>query len=411
MSEHEPQPAVYGTPIRKTRRPWLAAGGAAALVLALAGGGYAALRDTGSDGGRAAPATSAPAEPSAQPPAEPSAEPTAAAAEQVADAPAAPGEGISFTAVGDIVMGRKDTLPPAGGSTYFRRVKKELTGDVVMGNLEGALTDTSTSSKCGNPPTANCHAFGAPASYSKWLKQAGFTILNLANNHSNDYGPAGLRETRTALDSQGIPHTGAPGQITMLTVKGVKIAVLGFAPYRWAQSLNDIDGAKALVKKAAADADLVVVTMHIGGEGDAYTHVRPGPELYLHENRGDALAFTHAVIDSGADLVVGHGPHVLRGMEWYKGRLIAHSMGNFGGYKVLTSTGPNGVSGILKVTLRKDGSWGGGTLVPTRLANRGLPDLDPARKALTTVRSLSAADFKAAAAAIGPDGTIQPPRP
>jgi hypothetical protein len=402
MSQDRTEPAVYGTPITNKRTPWLAVCGAAVLVVALAGGGYAALRGTGGDGGKAAlpAAESSPPEPPASGPAalaDPSPEPAAASGT------------ISVTAVGDIVMGGKPTLPPDGGSTYFSKVRKELTGDVVMGNLEGALTDAPTSAKCGSTPSDDCHAFGAPASYSKWLKQAGFSILNLANNHSNDYGTAGLRDTRSALDSQGIPHTGAPGEITTLTVKGVKVAVIGFAPYRWAQSLTDIAGAKALVKKAAADADIVIVTMHIGGEGDEYTHVKPGPETYLGEPRGDALAFTHAVVDAGADLVVGHGPHVLRGMEWYKGRLIAHSMGNFGGYRVLRSTGPKGVSGILKVSLRRDGSWAGGSLVPSRLVNRGLPDLDPSKKALAAVRSLSAADFAASGARIGPAGEIQPP--
>ena len=93
------------------------------------------------------------------------------------------------------------------------------------------------------------------------------------------------------------------------------------------------------MKKADAWADLVVVTMHAGAEGSDHQHVDPGTEYFLGENRGDSVAFTHAMVRAGADLVVGSGPHVLRGMEWYRGRLIAYSLGNFVGYHTLATSG------------------------------------------------------------------------
>ena len=205
-------------------------------------------------------------------------------------------------------------------------------GDVVLGNLEGTLA-TGGASKCG-AGSSNCFAFRTPPSYARWLKGAGFTVMNLANNHAYDFGPSAQRETVAALTRVGLLNTGRPGTQATQTVGGQRVALLGFAPYKWADSLTDIARAKRRVREAAAHAEIVVVTFHGGAEGSDQTHVPSGTETFLGENRGDLRRFTHAVVDAGADLVVGSGPHVLRGMEVYRGRLIAYSMGNFGGYKV-----------------------------------------------------------------------------
>jgi poly-gamma-glutamate capsule biosynthesis protein CapA/YwtB (metallophosphatase superfamily) len=298
---------------------------------------------------------------------------------------------VTIAAVGDIVMGSTPNLPPGGGRSFFNGVETDLAGDVVLGNLEGTLS-TGGSSKCG-AGSANCYAFQTPPSYAKWLRKAGFTVMNLANNHAYDYGPEGQAQTLAALGSQGLAHTGRPGEITYQQVGEIRVAVVGFAPYSWAQRLTDIPAARRLVKKAAATADVVIVTMHAGAEGTAHTHVRPGTETYLGENRGNVVAFSHAVVDAGADVVIGSGPHVLRGMEWYRGRLIAYSLGNFAGYKVFALGGPLSLSGILRVTLRGDGGFDSGTLVPTRLVGAGVPALDPAESAHAIVRTLSKEDF------------------
>jgi poly-gamma-glutamate capsule biosynthesis protein CapA/YwtB (metallophosphatase superfamily) len=114
------------------------------------------------------------------------------------------------------------------------------------------------------------------------------------------------------------------------------------------------------------------------------------------------------VVDAGADLVIGHGPHVMRAMEFYKGRLIAYSLGNFAGYKALGYTGVVGLGGVLKVTLRKDGSYVRGELAPTHMVAPGLPAMDPGRQALALVRSLSDTDLPASGAKIGDDGSVTP---
>ena len=311
---------------------------------------------------------------------------------------------VAIVATGDIVMGSTPNLPSDGGRSFFSDVETDLAGDVVLGNLEGTLS-TEGGSKCGKGST-NCFAFQTPPSYARWLQEAGFTVMNLANNHAYDFGAAGLRQTTDALAGVGLEWTGRPGQITVQKVGGIRIAVVGFAPYPWAQSLTDIAAAKKLVRKAARSADVVVVTMHAGAEGSDRQHVKRGTELFLGENRGDSMRFAHAVVDAGADLVVGSGPHVLRGMEWYKGRLIAYSLGNFAGYKVFSLGGPLSTSGILRVTLRGDGKFEAGRLVPTHLVGPGLPAIDPAEAAHGVVRTLSREDFGARAVKISRDGIL-----
>jgi hypothetical protein len=230
--------------------------------------------------------------------------------------------------------------------------------------------------------------------------------MNLANNHAYDFGPSGQAQTLAALQQQRLATTGRPGEIAYQQVGVIKVALVGFAPYKWAQSLTNISAAKALVKKAAANADVVIVTMHAGAEGSDHTHVVRGTEMFLGENRGNSIAFTHAVVDAGADLVVGSGPHVLRGMEWYHGHLIAYSLGNFAGYKVFSMGGPLSISGILRVNLRGNGGFESATLVPTRMVSGGMPAIDPTESAHGIVRTLSKEDFGSHAVTVSANGQL-----
>lgn len=406
-------------PLYSTRNRWILAGAAATAVVLAAGAAVAITNSSGRTEWQAVPDQNSPS-------GSPSPSPT----------PSPTGPAVSFAAVGDVIMGSTPVLPPNGGRTFFDDVTPHLRGDVVMANWESAVTDDATSTKCKPKPPASptasatppgtpgpippspspspskpdrCFAFRVPTSYAALVRKAGFNVVNLANNHTRDYGTKGLRDTKTALTAAGVQHTGTAGQITMMQAGAAKVAVLGFSPYSWTNSVVDVPAAAELVRKAAAQADLVVVNMHAGAEGADQTHVRPGTEMFLGENRGDPIRFARAVVDAGADLVVGHSPHVMRGMEWYRDRLIAYSMGNFAGYRVLSSAGPLGVGGILKVTLRPDGSWIGGTLVPTRMVNGGLPAVDPTKRALSLVRDVSAADFGATACEISDTGELRPP--
>jgi poly-gamma-glutamate capsule biosynthesis protein CapA/YwtB (metallophosphatase superfamily) len=324
-----------------------------------------------------------------------------AAVAVVGPSDSAPRPVVRFAFTGDLAL----VAGPA--DAYFRSVRRDLRGDVVLGNLEGTLTERG-SAKCG-AGSSDCFAFHAPPSYARLLEQAGFTVLNLANNHALDYGAVGQADTVAAVRAAGMLTTGRPGEIAYVKVRGTRIAVLGFAPYPWAQSLLNLSAARALVRRADRWADLVIVTMHAGAEGSEHQHVRAGTERFLGENRGNAIAFTHAVIRAGADLVIGSGPHVLRGMEWYRGRLIAYSLGNFVGYHTLNTSGVSGVTGILQLTLGRNGSWVGGTLVPVTIADSGIPRPDPSGAAVENVRRLSAEDFGRRGMHVAPNGALRPP--
>jgi len=340
--------------------------------------------------------------------------PAASAAPAEADQPAASageaGKTISLTATGDVIMGNAPSrLPPNGGKGFFDDVKAALKGDLVMGNLEEPLTEDTGAGKCG-PQPKNCYQFRAPPGYAAHLRDAGFQLLNQANNHGYDYGQQGYENTQSALEAHGLKHTGAPGEITVVDVKGVKVAVLGFSSYPWSNSLVDLDAAKKVVKMATDLAEVVVVQVHMGAEGADKTRVKPGTELFFGENRGDPIRFSHAVIDAGADLVIGHGPHVLRGMEVYRGRLIAYSLGNFaGGGKSLNSSGRLGWGGVLKVSVKPDGGFVEGTFTSTVMNSVGRPSIDEQDRGLGLVRQVSRSDFPQTGARLDESGRITAP--
>jgi poly-gamma-glutamate capsule biosynthesis protein CapA/YwtB (metallophosphatase superfamily) len=321
-----------------------------------------------------------------------------------ARAPAGGSPDLLVSAAGDIAM----ATSADGGRAFFAHARGALVGDVVLGNLEGTLARDG-SPRC-TPNGSTCFVFRAPPSYARVLRRAGFTVLNLANNHAFDYGRIGSEETVAALDEAGLEHTGRPGEGAFPRAQGITVGIVGFAPYPWAQDLRDIAAAKRIVRAADGFADVVIVAMHAGAEGAGHRHVRPGTETYLGEDRGNTVAFAHAVVDAGADLVLGSGPHVLRGMEWYRGRLIAYSLGNFLGNGTLSIAGSAGVSCVLQARLHGDGTWAGGKLVPIRLVRPGFPVRDAGHEAFRDVRSLSRADFGPRGMRVSPTGTLVPPR-
>jgi poly-gamma-glutamate capsule biosynthesis protein CapA/YwtB (metallophosphatase superfamily) len=323
---------------------------------------------------------------------------------RVARKPARPAAGISIAAVGDTMLGNTPELPPEP-STYLDPVAGELKGDVVFGNLEGTLTDVFESPKCG-PKSKECFAFRVPPEYAKYLADAGFTVMSNANNHSYDYGEAGEQETIAALNDAGIEQTGLPGQIAIVEAGGQRLAFVGFAPYSNTASLTDLESARALIEEAAAQADVVVVAIHAGAEGADAGHVTGAEETYLGEDRGNAREFAHLAVDAGADLVLGSGPHVLRGIELYKHRLLAYSLGNFCGFHNFATEGALGESVALHVALSPSGAFRSGRLASLRMVEAGQPVPDPSEAAAARIAALSAEDFGPAAIEVGPDGRL-----
>src|SRR5207244_1148601 len=143
--------------------------------------------------------------------------------------------------------------------------------------------------------------------------------------------------------------------------------------YPWTSDMRDLSGAAALIGRARAAADTVIVLMHAGAEGTGATHVPVGREVAFGEDRGDTRAFAHAAIDAGADLVLGSGPHVLRGIERYRGHLIAYSLGDFAASGVLPTSGVMGVTGLFEVDLSPRGFPLEGRLTSLTLQAPGIP--------------------------------------
>ena len=314
---------------------------------------------------------------------------------------------VTITAVGDTMLGHTPDLPP-DPQGYFDAVRRELGAQIVFGNLEGTLT-TAAASKCGSmhARSGQCFAFRDPPGYVRYLKHAGFTVLSDANPHSFDFGAAGQAQTVATIHAAGLAQTGLPGEITVVKAHGVRVAFVAFALYADTASLLDLPAARALVKRAAGQASVVVVYMHAGAEGAAADHVTGREEYYLGEDRGNPEAFAHMAIRAGASLVIASGPHVLRGMQFYRHHLIAYSLGNFASYYNFATSGDLDMTVILHVTLSATGAFEHARIYPVQFTGQGQPL--PGGGAISFVSQLSAQDFGASAARILPSGVIKAP--
>jgi poly-gamma-glutamate capsule biosynthesis protein CapA/YwtB (metallophosphatase superfamily) len=313
---------------------------------------------------------------------------------------------VTLSAVGDTELGNTPQLP-ANPSAYLTPIKAALAAPIVFGNLEGTIT-SAAASKC-SPTSTNCYAFHVPTADAAVYRAAGFTVMNSANNHSHDFGYQGALDTTTALRAAGIAQAGLPGQIAVVREGTTRVAFVGFAPYANTNDLLNLTGAAQLIAQAKRIADVVVVYMHAGAEGSIADHVTRASEYYVGENRGNPYAFAHAAIDDGADLVIASGPHALRGMEWYRGHLIAYSLGDFANYYDFASYGTLRLSAILHVTLSSSGSFLSGHFTSVVLSPSGQPSVDPTDAAAALVNQLSVADFAASAARVAPNGTVVVP--
>jgi hypothetical protein len=319
---------------------------------------------------------------------------------------------LRFAAAGDTMMGSdlargEAGLAPGNGDILFAGVKDLFTTvDVAFLNLEGPLADGIPSKKCG-PESTSCYAFRTPTRYAGALQRAGIDIASLANNHAFDVGSAGQESSMKALDGVGIAHAGRYGDTGLIERKGLKVALVAAHSGSCCLNVNNLDEVKAAVALADKQADLVLFSYHGGAEGAEHRHVRGQTEVAWGEKRGNVKELAHAAIDAGADLVLGHGPHVLRAMEVYKGRLIAYSLGNFMGYKQFgTGGGYGGNTVILDATLASNGVLLEAKLHPVVLSGESIPSIVPGGAGLQHVRELSAEDFPETGVRVADDGTL-----
>ncbi len=317
----------------------------------------------------------------------------------------------SIIMVGDMMLGTnypsEASLPPDDGKFILSDPAEILqSADVTIGNLEGTLLNKGGTPKvCANPD--NCVAFRMPEHYAGYMKDAGFDIMNLANNHSGDMGDIGRKSTQETLKRYGILYGGHISAPTSVFVKdGIRFGFTGFAPNNGTLSINDHKKAAKIVAELKKECDIVIVAFHGGAEGSGAVHVPKKREFYLGEDRGNCYEFAREMIDAGADIVFGHGPHVPRGIELYKNKIIAYSLGNFCTYGKFGLSGNLGLAPLLKVYIDKNGNFKQGRIFPFKQVRRGFPVYDDDYGAVKLIKAMTEKDFPGTGIEILDDGKI-----
>ena len=319
---------------------------------------------------------------------------------------------ITLIGVGDIMMGSNypdnSGLPSNDGQSLLKEVEDILkNADVTMGNLEGVLlNEGGTPKTCRDPKV--CYVFRSPEGYVQNLVNAGFDMMSLANNHAGDFGEAGRRSSMNALDKADIKHAGQlPKKSIVFEKGGIRYGFAAFAPNSNCVDINDIAGAKEIVNHLDSISDIVIVSFHGGAEGAPYQHVPRKNEIFHGEDRGDVYLFAHELIDAGADIIFGHGPHVTRAVEVYKDRFITYSMGNFCTYGGINVSGVNGLAPIIKVYTDAKGKFFKAKITPTYQTNRSSVHVDPQKQVIKRIQELTKEDFPEVKVTIDDNGWIK----
>lgn len=317
---------------------------------------------------------------------------------------------IRIIGVGDIMLGTSfpdGYLPPNDGRYLLTPVERYLqAADITFGNYEGTLFNgEGEMKKCKD--STRCYAFKTPEHYADYLKAAGFDMMSVANNHSGDFGPEARIQTVRSLQKAGILSSGTTIQPYVVLKKGgVRYGLASFAPNRGTQNINNLKAARQIVSHLDSICDIVIVSFHGGAEGASRQHVPFQKEIFLGEDRGDVFRFSRAVIDAGADVVFGHGPHVTRAVDLYKNRFIIYSLGNFATYGRFNLDGPNGIAPILKVYVNRKGEFLKGKIIPTKQEGEGGPVPDESGAVIHKIQWLTEKDFPKSRLVIRDDGTV-----
>jgi poly-gamma-glutamate capsule biosynthesis protein CapA/YwtB (metallophosphatase superfamily) len=285
---------------------------------------------------------------------------------------------VTIRFVGDIVLGNShivENIPTEWEKTYFSGVDEYLrSANLSIGNLEGALTNQTRTSK--DTSTGRSFAFRFPPHYAELLRKQGFLALHVANNHSNDFGDSGYADSLEALKSSDIEAVGVKGKISYLNINGIKVAIVGFGYYPRQDMIQDLNNVRSLISKAKEEAKFVIATFHAGAEGSNAIWHSNQSELFMGEDRGNSVAFARAAIESGADTVVGHGPHVLRAIECYNGKPIFYSLGNFVGVGGLSNRGLTALSAIAGIRLNAGAEIKGIEFASVLINEKKIPQID-----------------------------------
>lgn len=318
-------------------------------------------------------------------------------------------ETLTVAMTGDIMMGTTFPtveLPANDGRDIFRDTKEiTLQANIAVGNLEGAVCDGGQSTKGSGP---NSYSFRMPTRFAPLLKDAGYDFLSMANNHARDFGDEGIASTERVLREQGIAFSGIEGrqESAIVEIDGVRYGLCAFGHNSYTLKHADLDKVKRIISALRKDADIVIVSFHGGAEGKAHNHLPYGQEVFLGENRGDLRNFAHFCIDNGADIVYGHGPHVVRAVEVYKGHFIAYSLGNFCTPYGMNLSGISGYSPVVRITIGSDGTFREGRIY-SFLQTKGVgPRRDATNAVAREIKSLTEADIKDSRISIDDEGNI-----
>ena len=318
---------------------------------------------------------------------------------------------VSIIGTGDIMLGSNypsdSKLPVKDGKELLRNVENILKdADVTFGNLEGCFLDKGGNAKACK---SGCYFFRMPERYVNYLLQAGYDVMNIANNHMGDFGAVGRENTIKVLKAAGLNYAGLKDvcEVSRFEINGVKYGFAGFAPNTGTVRITDIAYAKKLVSELNQDCDIVIVSFHGGAEGKSHNRVTKATETFYGENRGNVYEFAHAVIDAGADIVFGHGPHVVRAAELYKDRFIIYSLGNFCTAGDFSISGISGYAPIVKVYTDKEGKFVKGQIFSARQLDKTGPVLDTEHLAAKEIKRLTNLDFPQSQLIISDEGLIE----
>jgi len=337
---------------------------------------------------------------------------------------------VRVCAGGDVTLGTN--LDPKWPAMAARRLRAEYNlsaepdslvaplrplfadADIVLINVETAIGRGAFTPKCG-PKSQNCFSFRGDPSAAPALRSLGGTgavvVGNVANNHARDAGNEGVDSTIAHLRRAGMLSTGADTLATPVVLPdGRVVGILGFYTSTETPDVRDLAAVRRHVGRAAEMYETVIVTAHLGAEGYGAQRTRDATELFLASkiDRGNPVAFARTSLDAGATVMLGHGPHVLRAIEWRGPGLAMYSLGNLATYGPFNLLEPMNRGMVACVDLWKR-QVVGAELRPTMQRAAGVVMVDPARRALRLVDSLTTLDFPATGGRVDVTGEVRRP--
>lgn len=306
----------------------------------------------------------------------------------------------SITAVGDVMLGSAYpglSVPDSCPKDPLHVLQSIPKTPIMFCNMEGTLLNTGEPTK----QCANCFMFRMPENYVDLYKAAGFNLISLSNNHSRDFGDRGMKTTEDLLRLNNIIYASYSQPWDTFIVSGVRY---GFCAFNTAW--HRPEEAELVIVSMRSLCSILIVSMHSGAEGVGHSHVTRHREAYYGESRGNPYEFAHRCINAGASVILGHGPHVTRAVELYRGKFIAYSLGNFAtcGFKL---QGVTAIAPIIQVTFDDRGDFVSGKIYPIKQEKYMSPVLDPERAAIKEIIDLTRQDFPKTRFTITADGEIR----